>query len=671
MARGIKWRMQFKSLEKVGCLVNIYEDGYTSSADTTKTGLNVPFSVEQGVTELVGAAEPFTFEEGNSNDLLAFVRYNTGYISIVEESYGALDGLNPSSITQHFVEAFYGGRRVFTGYMQCQQFDNSWVAAPRVLNFPVISPLGLLSSFQFLPPGSGFANLGTTKVGEWLHEVLVRINPSASSASQSDYQQVTYPRTDYRPWDSLIPSTTLVPFNDNYKHYDDTESIYSPKDFLFFIDGICSNFGWILHDTPNAVVFSQYDSITNYSRVSVVGLVSLNDRENVVVAPSSSLDTYMSDSDDDALLSMVQPLKKITISRVGGSTKEKSLECVLTYLSSVSGHHKGTGWASRSLEYRGVDVDGPSLTLGTAQFTAAGELSNYGLFPILYAHWEQSDSDISMSEYWVYHHTQGQGYSLPIIRKRFYGVLPSWAGYYMLNLQLKKGTSLKDMKDSWSGNLYFNLSIRCGSKYWQSGFWVTSAVPLYTTVRILADTGHIESNNINRDWYGFKQNGFVFDTLPGAEGFDVIEVALWSNNSHELDTGTLLQFVDFSIVPPGRIFADYEQNDAADTIRKGGGIDEADIAVNINNYYPVKTENCFVNANGALTEAPPSYAYMFKPQYFLQERMKPLVQADHPFLYIQKWIHWKQGWLWKIISISFNLREDEYKINMCRSQIIE
>lgn len=46
MARQIKWRLQFKSLNNTGCLVNIYEDGYTgSSADTTKTGADVPFAV--------------------------------------------------------------------------------------------------------------------------------------------------------------------------------------------------------------------------------------------------------------------------------------------------------------------------------------------------------------------------------------------------------------------------------------------------------------------------------------------------------------------------------------------------------------------------------------------------------------------------------------------------
>ena len=51
MARAIKYRLQFKSLNGTGCLVNVYVEGATSSADETKTGANVPFSVETGVTE--------------------------------------------------------------------------------------------------------------------------------------------------------------------------------------------------------------------------------------------------------------------------------------------------------------------------------------------------------------------------------------------------------------------------------------------------------------------------------------------------------------------------------------------------------------------------------------------------------------------------------------------
>ena len=63
MSRNIRWRLQFKSLNGTGCLVNIYDEGWTSSANTSKTGADVPFAAETGVTLLTGAAKPFEYEE--------------------------------------------------------------------------------------------------------------------------------------------------------------------------------------------------------------------------------------------------------------------------------------------------------------------------------------------------------------------------------------------------------------------------------------------------------------------------------------------------------------------------------------------------------------------------------------------------------------------------------
>ena len=103
MARAIKYRLQFKSLNNVGCLVNVYVEGATSSADTAKTGANVPFNVETGVTALIGTADPFTFEEDDSDNLLDFVRTKTGYISVIEQNVGDLDDMMPTSKTSHFI----------------------------------------------------------------------------------------------------------------------------------------------------------------------------------------------------------------------------------------------------------------------------------------------------------------------------------------------------------------------------------------------------------------------------------------------------------------------------------------------------------------------------------------------------------------------------------------
>ena len=142
MARQIKWRLQFKSQNGTGCLVNIYEEGYTgSSADTTKTGANVPFAVESGVTALNGASDPFEYNEGDSEDLLNdIIRYRTGYIRVVEDNFGDLDEIFPSINTDRYVEFYYGDTLDFVGYIQAQAFDNEWAPGPRIVELPVIGP---------------------------------------------------------------------------------------------------------------------------------------------------------------------------------------------------------------------------------------------------------------------------------------------------------------------------------------------------------------------------------------------------------------------------------------------------------------------------------------------------------------------------------------------------
>ena len=309
MGRKIKWRLQFKSLNDTSCTVNIYEEGYTGST----------------ITELTGAAVPFEIQEDDSSDLTQFIRFKTAYLRVVETTYGELDALMPTSIRHHFVEAYYGSERVFTGFMQCQQFDNGWVATPRELEFPLVSPLGLLDSFNFSVP----SNLELVTLGSLMNEVMIGLNPyetsSSVSTTNSDYSYVIYPRTSsYSPWDHLIHSTVMCPFNDSFKHYDASSKLFSPKDYKYFIEGICACFGWTVHDTPSAIVFAQYDFNGNYSRLSVSGLKTLTGWESVQQL-ADSFNSYYSNADDNALQSQVMPLKEVVLELEESEIKDKSL----------------------------------------------------------------------------------------------------------------------------------------------------------------------------------------------------------------------------------------------------------------------------------------------------------------------------------------------------------
>ena len=80
---------------------------------------------------------------------------------MVELTYGGLQGLRPRSLRDHYIEAYYGSECVFTGFMQCQEFDDDWVAAPPRAGIPHHIALGFVGIVYVYPT----ANAGAGDAG--------------------------------------------------------------------------------------------------------------------------------------------------------------------------------------------------------------------------------------------------------------------------------------------------------------------------------------------------------------------------------------------------------------------------------------------------------------------------------------------------------------------------
>ena len=123
--------MTFVSLNGTNCRVDIYKRGYEGNE----------------VEELVAAANPFEYEEDDSEDTLnSVIRYRTGYLRLIEDNHGDLDELYPLLNTDRYIEFYYGESLDFNGFIQAQEFENPWAPGPREVELPVISPLGLAAS---------------------------------------------------------------------------------------------------------------------------------------------------------------------------------------------------------------------------------------------------------------------------------------------------------------------------------------------------------------------------------------------------------------------------------------------------------------------------------------------------------------------------------------------
>jgi hypothetical protein len=294
MAREKRWTIPFKSLAGVDCRIDIYDEGWTGSVTTLSPAVSG--------TPGVAAMNPIYYEENNDGNLLNVLRYKTGYITLIETSYGSLADLYPETDTEHFVEFYYGTRLDFVGYMQTQAFENNWTAPPREISFPIQSPLGLLGQLKF----AARYPVVQLSVNQCLTEIMNALN-----AGYTDY----YIPTGI-PGDAHVSSRVLAPFASEPTDVNGSD-MYDPMTFQDYLEGLCNIYGLILHDVPGMLLFSKFEYTGTYSHVSS-GTFSSNQ------APALG-DTFSIASDDNRD-SLVRPLGKITVRYDGRENFRQEVE---------------------------------------------------------------------------------------------------------------------------------------------------------------------------------------------------------------------------------------------------------------------------------------------------------------------------------------------------------
>lgn len=294
---NIQWTFPFKSLNETSCRIDVYKKGYTGSF----------------VYTLKAAANPFFYEEDEDSDILNnVVRYRTGYIRVIEEyGTGWLNDMYPTDFFDRYVEVYYGEILAFNGFIQVQDFSSEQVPTPRVLEFPVISPMGLFNKKIFrniLPPQS--VSLGYL------------LNQAASG-----YDYVYFPdRYGYPNPVSMnmeIFSLVVSPWNEDYHHSMNTgayNKIMKGESYEFLIEAICKAFGWICHDTPSALIFTAFDYEDTYCRFPVGHIGEAGYKESVDVPSTAvALTDYFENADNAANMTTLLPDTGIEIGYGGDS----------------------------------------------------------------------------------------------------------------------------------------------------------------------------------------------------------------------------------------------------------------------------------------------------------------------------------------------------------------
>lgn len=668
MTRNRRWTIPFISRKGISCRVDIYEDNYVGS-----------------VTTLTGSAEPFIYEEDDSNDLLDFVRVKTARINVIEETYGQLESLHPTSPMQHYVVARYGSEIAFTGYMECAEFSGEYVACPREIEFPVISPLGMLGRMSFASrvPSS-------TTVGKLMQEVLNAINPYvAGDETQPGYQWVMYPgAATTTPWDNKIRTVAVCPMNNSFKHYSDTSDMYSPKTYQQFVEGLCTCLGWTVHDTPQGLVFVKFEYMDGMSKMSVSALSTASSASSVTQWSNQGFTTFFANRDSNATHTVKRPLRAITFDVDGTEPGTQSI--TMEYMQKEYNQSLLTfGMQGKCRGYIFNHTD-PTVTSGNDDnnWGGTGSLAYPGLYALAYMRYENPETETSFS------FTEGLAYKLhhvtsivteDMFRKLFYMDPRSDSNKVLLKMDVKMWKydtsthNIIEMPDTLYHDLSLLLTIKRGNQYYDIGNnrWVSSAVQNGITI---AQNTCKPIRNKNIPDYS-NVDGIIFDVWPSGSPLDIIieplELIFSIRRTVGDDDNIIIFFHDITLSDPDSAFTNYHKDylyqDKYKITGVQRGTEEASITATINNLTWSKNENTFLHRTQSVEE-PPSFPHMFYPQRFLDQRVERIADYDHADMndYNVRFLYGEMGGQGRcrILSKSFFMRVDELRLIFAQSQVL-
>lgn len=225
MARNVKWKVNFKTINDRDAEVLIYEEGWSGE-----------------ITEIEPAENAISTEEDNDEEIMKPVRTWTGYLRVIDN--GDLEGLMPTDNHQHYVELLIDNVLKWCGYMQADTFSEDWDIAPLTVEFPLISPIGVLGSVYL----DQTKDMGLVSLGELILECLTATNVT--------YEKIYFPKEVwysieediYTAFSVKISRANFFSVNNSINRESDDWQRYNADTCLSFLEEFCKFWGWTLHE---------------------------------------------------------------------------------------------------------------------------------------------------------------------------------------------------------------------------------------------------------------------------------------------------------------------------------------------------------------------------------------------------------------------------------------
>lgn len=639
---ALRWRIPFTSRKGYYCHIDIYDPAYTGQSviELSTTNPDAP---------AVPAPDPFYFEEDDDQDLLKVVRIKTGYINLVETQFNGLADIYATSLKNRYVEVYYNSVITFRGYLQQQTFENDWCPAPREVSLPVISVLGLAESINFDAEMSSVDKC----LGYYMKQLLRKVEPTDNTAAITRYSRVVFPYNAAGDFAATIHPTVVTIDNPDFsKTILSASSPYKGITLMTLLEGICNAYGWIVHDMPDAVVFSMFDNggTIYYYPVDYSGTADIETAANKTTAPQAEQDVtlqlgnLMEPSADDSTITQIMPCRTVN-AKFDGELVSK-VDMTLDHMK-----------AQRLFEITE---------------TEQGATRKYALATLVNA--DSNAKDISSSFFvnnpgitsnWIF---SADGV-VPVdmeSQKRIMVQNPAnWIGSGALFMLIFYKRPMKDPNSGITERLKLDYQVAFGNKIYAID---------YAPLRNIELTFRLKCGNVTIDKYvTISTSG---DNLQGSIYFDDQELpntdslmlfAFMTNPSDMLYA--IMAFDKLTLGYEEEVGRDYLVNTTDhDIIGVGDGFNDADVDMLIN------CQRIGSNMIGGTTRNFLTYYnYMRQQQTRLQLRMMQYSggSINAPHTYTNKIIYWMANWRWRLIAMSFHPRDDEYTLTMHRSPVLQ
>lgn len=209
-----------------------------------------------GTTALTPSATPFVTQVDQSEDFFEPVREQTGNIGILGE-VGVLEGLLAASPEDRPVVLRNGDNDVvWKGYLQTKAFSQTWDKGPNEITIPVVSHLGIISSYRMNSTGYMSFAMFFKKISE--------------ATGTAFYSSFVFPNLT-----GILDILKYQFYVENFAEWDEELGDYIYDDYREVLEEVCKVFGWTAIEVADTLCMIAPDSTDGYIELTASKLNTL------------------------------------------------------------------------------------------------------------------------------------------------------------------------------------------------------------------------------------------------------------------------------------------------------------------------------------------------------------------------------------------------------------